>query len=523
MSTAHSKGGLSRVAARVAALLALALSVAACWKKEPARSDTLRVAIEASPLHLDPRIGTDQNSWRVHHVVYSGLVKNGPPGEYLPDLAESYSSDDAVTWRFRLRDGVRFHDGRRCTSTDVLYTFRSLLAKDMVSPKRKPLEIIQSIEAPTPIDVVFHLKSPYASFPLQLLLGIVPEGTTVAEADAHPVGTGPYRLVSYVPEERVAFASWDGYFGEKARLPNLVYRVIPDSTTRALELLHGSLDLAINSLPPDMLPRLAKARNLAVSMGPGTTYFYLAFNFRDPVLKKKEVRRALALALDRDALAHGLWRDTVEKTETLLPPRHWARADLPPLARDLDEARRLLDAAGYPDPHDGRPRLSLTYKTSTDEMTVLQATAIAEQWKEIGVSTAIQPKEFNAFYEDVVKGSFRLFSLRWQGIVDPDHYHEVFLSTSVPPSGWNRGFFADHAMDGWIEEARHILGRSARRALYVQVQERAAEELPYISLFVTKNVVVHSSDLEGLSTVPATGDFTFLPRISRRVTGPARR
>lgn len=518
-STAHSKGGnfglRSRLPSGLATLLVLTLATCGCRRHDAARSDTLRVAIEASPLRLDPRVGTDQNSWRVHQVLYSSLVKNGAPGEYVPDLAESYTSEDAVTWRFHLRNGVRFHDGRPCTSADVVYTFQSLRAEGFPSQKKKPLEIIESVEAPTPLDVVFRLKSPYASFPLQLLLGIVPKGTTPAEAEAHPIGTGPYRLARFTPEDTVVFARWDGYFGEKARLPNLVYRVVPDATTRALELLNGSLDLAINSLPPDMLPRLAKARNLAVAMGPGTTYFYLAFNFRDLALAKKDVRRALALALDRDALAHGLWRDTVEKTETLLPPGHWARAELPPLTRDLVEARRLLDAAGYPDPGGGRPRLSLTYKTSTDEMTVLMATAIAEEWKEIGVATTIQPKEFNAFYEDVVKGSFRLFSLRWQGIVDPDHYHEVFLSKSVPPSGWNRGFFSDPEMDAWIEDARRLVDRSLRRPLYVKIQERAAEELPYISLFVTKNVVVHARDLTGLSSIPPTADFTFLPRIAR--------
>ena len=474
------------------------------------------MAIESGPLHLDPRSGTDQNSWRVHHAVFNGLVKNGKPGEYLPDVAESYTTDDAVVWKFRLRDGVTFHDGRRLTSRDVVYTFESLLAPGFASGKKQGLSIVKEIKAPTPLDVEFHLKAPYASFPLQLLIGIVPDGTSARDADSRPIGTGPYRFVSYSPDDRVVFERFDGHFGEKAKLARLVYRIIPDATTRALELLRGSLHLTINSLPPDLIPRFEKAPNLKVRVGPGSTYFYLAFNFRDPTLRKPEVRRALALALDREALAHGLWRDTVELTETLLPPGHWARAaDLPPVRRDLAEAKRLLDAAGFPDRGDGTPRLTVTYKTSTDETTILQATAIKEQWRAIGVETRIRSNDFAVFYEDVVKGNFQLFSLRWQGIVDPDHYHEVFLSSATPPKGWNRGFFADPEMDRWIDEARALSPIDLRRPLYEKIQRRACESLPYVSLFTSRNVTVHAADLTGLGGIPPTGDFTFLREIGR--------
>jgi peptide/nickel transport system substrate-binding protein len=340
---------------------------------------------------------------------------------------------------------------------------------------------------------------------------------TSAEADARPVGTGPYRLVELRPDDRFVFERWDGYFGAKAQHRRLVYRIVPDGTTRSLELLRGSLHLCINNIAPDLLPRLAKNPRLAVSILPGATYAYLAFNMRDPVLGKKEVRHALALALDRDALAHGLWRDPVVKTETLLPPGHWARAnDLPPLTRDLAEARRLLDAAGYPDPGGGRPRLTLTYKTSTDESSVLQATAIAAQWREVGVETHIRSNDFAVFYADVVKGAFQLFSLRWQGIVDPDHYHEVFLSSSIPPTGWNRGFFSDPEVDRWIEEGRTALAREVRVPLYRSVQQRVLEELPYISLYTHNLVAVHVRDLTHVDAVPQSGDFTFLPEVGRR-------
>lgn len=498
------------------ALIAFLLP-AACRRSAAPPSDTLVVAIESSPISFDPRVGTDAASWRTHDVLYNALLRKGSGGEYLPDLAEKCASDDAVLWSCTLRDGVLFHDGRPLTSADVAYTYRSLLAPGLVTSKREPLRVIREIATPSPREVTFRLAEPYASFPLQLLLGILPEGTTPEQAREHPVGTGPFRLEQLHPDDRVVLARFDRHFAGPAKMPKLVYRIVPDATTRALELLHGSLDLVINGVPADLLPRFRRDPGLQVTVGPGTTYAYLAFNLRDPILGNVTVRKALALALDRDALAEGLFGGTVEKTETLVPPGHWARDELlPPLRRDLPRARALLDGTGFPEPGGGKPRISLTYKTSTDETGVLQATAIAAQWKEIGVRTTIRSNDFATFYQDVVRGNFQLYSLRWQGIVDPDHYHEVFLSSAIPPQGWNRGFFSDQEVDRWILDARRVVGRDLRRDLYVKIQQRIAEELPYVSLYTMRNVLVHGTGLAGVETIHPSGDYTFLRNVGRK-------
>lgn len=473
-------------------------------------------ALESSPLGFDPRVLTDQSSWRVADALYTGLMKKAPRGEFLPDLAESCDSEDARVWSCRLRSGVLFHDGRPMTSSDVAFTYESVLSEGFRSSKKQALRVIERIETPSPLMVVFHLRSPYSSFPNQLLLGIIPAGTSLEAARARPIGTGPFLFEFYRPDDRVSLRRFDGFYGEKARMARVVMRVIPDTTTRALELLRGSVHLAINSLSPDMLPRMEAASGVTVSRLPGSNHGYIAFNFKDPVLSKKEVRQALALALDRRALASGLWRDTVEVTETLLPKDHWATdPDLPPLERDLERAGRLLDQAGFPERAEGRPRLTLTFKTSTDEMTVLQATAIAAQWREAGVETVIRSHDFSIFYEDVIHGNFRLFSMRWQGITDPDHYHDVFHTRSFPPGGWNRGFFSDPLVDSWIEKARQTRSRQERQRLYFALQRRLLDELPYIPLYRALTVAVHDSRLTGISSIPPTGDFTFLREIGR--------
>ena len=502
-------------------LAAAALALAAtsfCGRPAPAppAHGTIVVAIESDPLSFDPRVGTDQASWRTHEAMYNALLRKGDGGEFAPDLAERCDSADATVWSCRLREGVRFHDGRPFSSTDVVFTYRSLLSEGFPSGKKEPLRIIREVVATSPRDVEFRLASPYASFPLQLLLGILPDGTTDDDAKERPVGTGPFRFVAYRPDDRVDFARFDGHFAGPARSARLVFRIVPDTTTRALELLNGTIDLALNGIPPDLLPRFARHDRLAVTVRPGSTYAYIAFNFRDPVLAKREVREALALALDREALARGLFRGSVEPTETLMPPGHWARDDgLPKRGRDLPRAAALLDAAGFPDPGGGKPRLEIAYKTSTDEVAILQATAIADQWKDVGVKTVIRSNDFATFYQDVVKGNFQLYALRWQGIVDPDHYHDVFLSTAVPPKGWNRGFYRDAEMDRWIGTARAVVDRAVRRDLYAKIQRRAAEELPYASLYTMKNVAVHAKDLTGLDTINLAGDFTFLGNVGR--------
>ncbi|MGC1167278.1 MAG: ABC transporter substrate-binding protein, partial [Candidatus Acidiferrales bacterium] len=424
----------------------------------------------------------------------------------------SWDTPDPVTYVFHLRHGVKFHDGRPLTSADVKYTFDSILSGAIKTPKRGSFKLVRSVEARDDATVVFHLTEPYASMLWDLTapaIGIVPRGAG-AEMSRHPIGTGPFRFVSATTDEEVVLARNDDYFGGAPKIASLHLRIVPDALVRALELRKGSADATINSLTPDMAVTLAKEHGLVAEQQPGTMLAYLAFNFDDPILAKRDVRQALAYATDRATIIKYLLRGQARPASSLLPPSHWAfEPNVQQYDYDPARAEQLLDAAGYPRGAGG-VRMHLTLKTSTDESTRLLSEAIADQWKRVGVALQLRPMEFATFYSDVTRGSFQIYSLRWVGgNNDPDLFEAAFSSKKMPPDGYNRGHYRNPQLDALLDQARVEMDQEKRKVLFSQIQKIAAVDEPYINLWYLDNVCVHRERLAGIELAPS-GDYGFL-------------
>jgi ABC-type transport system substrate-binding protein len=499
--------------ALAAALLVGALLFAGCGAaRTSADSGTVNFLIEASPTNLDPRIGADSYSEHIDGLIFSSLVARDAQMKVIPDLAESWETPDPVTYVFHLRHGVRFHDGRPLTSADVKFTFDSILSGAVKTTKRGSFKLVASVEAPDDATVIIHLREPYASLLWNLTapgIGIVPRGSGT-EMSRHPIGTGPFRFVSATTDEEIVLARNDSYFGGAPKIESLRMRIVPDALVRALELRKGSADATINSLTPDMVVTLAKERGLVAAQQPGTMLAYLAFNFDDPILAKREVRQALAYATDRATIIRYLLRGQARPASSLLPPNHWAyESAVQQYDYDPGGAEQLLDAAGFPRGADG-VRLRLTLKTSTDESTRLMSEAIADQWKRVGVALQLRPLEFATFYSDITHGSFQLYSLRWVGANnDPDIFEYVFSSKKMPPDGANRGHYRNSQLDALLDQARVEMDQGKRKALLSQIQKIVAEDEPYINLWYVDNVCLHRDRLAGIALEPS-GDYDFL-------------
>ena len=252
----------------------------------PSDSGTVNFLIEASPTNLDPRIGTDAQSAHIDGLIFDSLVAHDAQMKIIPDLALSWDTPDPLTYIFHLRPGVKFHDGRPLTSADVKFTFDSILSGAVRSPKRGGFKMVISVEAPDEATVVFHLKQPYASLLCSISapgIGIVPQGSG-PELSQHPIGTGPFRFVSEIPDEEIILEQNENYFAGVPKIKKLRIRIVPDAIVRALELRKGSADATINSLTPDMSVTLAKEPGLAADEQPGTTLAYMSFNLEDPIL-----------------------------------------------------------------------------------------------------------------------------------------------------------------------------------------------------------------------------------------------
>ncbi|HEX9205229.1 MAG TPA: ABC transporter substrate-binding protein [Candidatus Deferrimicrobiaceae bacterium] len=500
---------------RRAALLAVLL-FPACTQKLPIDEGRLVIALPGTPVSLDPRVATDAYGEQILQMTHASLVRRDAAGNPVPDLAERWETPDPRTYVFRLRPGLRFHDGRPLTSADVRYTFEWILDPSNRSPHRALYRHVTSVGTPDDRTVFFRLAEPFAPFLSTAVRGIVPAGSRSA-AYAPPPGAGPYRVDGVSPDGEAVLSAFDGYHGGIPAIRSVTVKFLPDSNVRFLELSAGSVNFALNGIDPDLLPAAEKTGRLAVEEGAGGNVTYLGFNLRDRALSDPRVRRAVAAAIDRQAIVRAIWKGRADLAESILPPGSWA-ADpgIPPFRFDPALARRLLDESGYPDPDgDGPlPRLRLTYKTSQNELRRRVAAAIQEQLRQVGIAVEVQSLEWGTFFSDVRKGNFQLYSLTWVGISDPDIFHHAFHSASVPPDGANRGGYSDPEVDRMTTAARREPSPSLRREMYRRVQGILARDLPVFPLWAGRNVLVRDRRLAGFAITP---DESYSPVTSMRI------
>jgi len=473
--------------------------------------NTLVMIIESSPTDLDPRVGIDAYSERIDELIFDALLTRDEHLSVQPGLAEKWEIPDPQTYIFHLHRGVKFHNGQPLTSRDVKWTFDSMLYGKIRSTKTSAYRYIDRIETPDDFTVVFHLNEPYATLLWNLsggAIGIVPYGA-LAEMAQKPIGSGPFKFVSAEPDKEVVLERNDNYWGAKARLARVRFAVVPDPTTRALELRKGSADLAINALAADTIVALESQPNLQIERGPGTILSYMAFNTRDPVLGDVRVRQAIACEIDRRPLLQYIWRGFAQPATSVLPVQSWAYdPDAIGFTYDPEKARQILDAAGYR-AHNG-VRFHLTMKSSTEESTRLLAAVLQQQLRDVGIALDIRTFEFATFLADVSTGSFQVYSLRWiGGNEDPDIFDTAFHSHNFPPAGRNRGFYSNPRLDSLNDQARRETDQNVRKRLYAEVQEILARDVPYVDLWYYDNVLVHTRRVQNLTLNPS-GNYDFL-------------
>ncbi|HUP44610.1 MAG TPA: ABC transporter substrate-binding protein [Thermoanaerobaculia bacterium] len=511
---------------RLLVLVAIAtlLMLAACGGREPraaaaGNGQELVIAFDGGPTNLDPRIGTDTHSGRIWDMAASGLIRMTPTGDFTDDIAERWETPDDQTIIFHLKPDAKFQDGRPVTARDFKYTFDTLMSENFNSPKKSGYAAVASFEAPDDRTFIVRLKEPNAgifdNFPYML----VPQGAEAEKFSRAPILAGAYKVTEYRTDERITLDAFEQWVNGKPNIPRVTVRIIPDATTRVLELRRGSIHFVINSIPLDQVSQFKDNPDFKVQTSPGGAYQYIAFNLRDPILRKPQVRQAIAHAIDRERIVRDLLHGYGSVTETIFPPGHWASAEnLPTHAYDPKRAMQLLDQAGHRDP-DGpqgpRPRFQLVFRTSADAEANQQAEIIQQMLREVGIDMQIQSTEFSTFMEDLRNGRFQMFSLRRSGVSDPDFYHTIFHSSSLAPVGQNRGYYINKRVDQLIEEGRSTFDREKRKQAYTEIQRILAQELPYISLYHRDNVAIMRNNVEGFDMYPS-GFLLSAPKMTLR-------
>lgn len=455
--------------------------------------DTLVIALDSEPTHLDPRFSVDANSQRINQLIFDSLVSIDTQLNVVPHAAQNWKVINDTVYQFFIKKEIKAHDGTLITAQDFKDSFDNILDPQFGSPFFGSFQNVEKVSVLSPSTLEIRLKKPQASFLTDL--------TLVKAIKKDLIGSGPYLFVK--KKDNTLFLKRNpNHFKYKPKIENLIFKVIKDDQTRALKLKKGELDLVQNALSSDSIEKLAKEPILTFTKSHGLTPAYLGLNTKDPILKNKKIRQAIAYGINREEIIHHLLQDLAIPANSFLSPVNIYHE---PKAKNYEynpeKARMLLKESKLPLP------LKLTYKTSTDTQAINIARLISDHLKKVGIEIELRSYEFGTFFEDIKNGNFQLFSLRFVGITDPDIYYDICHSSNFPP-GKNRVFYSNAAVDKLLVEGRITFDVKKRNKIYSQIQKLIAEDVPYVNLWHFSNAALYSSSLKGFHFHPQAN---FLP------------
>lgn len=491
-------------------MLAIGLMLTGCGRGTD--SGGVRVVVEKRIASLDPRVSADSAAERIRQLVFNALTRKDERFEAVPDLSESFSANKELTeYYFKLRQGIKFHNGQPLSASDVKYTFESLLAPGFASQKKAELaQMLERIEATDAVSITFYCRVPCPGLPNTIIpIGIIPADSGDRQA-THPLGTGPFAFESLIDEQQLSLRANPDYFEGAPQIARLVVQITPDSSTRESELRQGAVDLAINAdLDPLSIESMATDPGLKVELTDGTNIAHLGVNLLDPLLKDRRVRQAIAFAIDREAIIRDIYRGQARLAAGILPLSQWAyEPGVNIYTHDRTRAAALLDAANRRPDGNGR-RFKLQLKTSSLSISRKVGEAIQEQLRPLGIEIDLQPLERQKLTQDMIDGNFQLYlNTLVGGNQSPDIFRFVYGSQSIPPNGQNRSRYTNPALDQLLDESV-LAPRERQREIFAEVQKMLAEDLPQIYLWYPSTVVIRRLRVSTLDLDPS-GDWRSL-------------
>jgi peptide/nickel transport system substrate-binding protein len=488
------------------------LVVCTACRSSPARSpDEYVVLLPRDVQELDPRHVGDAYGHKVSRLLFASLVTiDAQTLEVIPDLAQRVDVLSPSEYRVILRPALTFSDGSALDAHDVLATFRSVTDPRIQSRYAPTYRRIARMHAPDPQTVVFELDGPHATFLTDLELPVLraeDASRRIARlGEAPPIGAGPYVLESRVAGSLELRANPRWHAGT-ARMPKLHLLAVRDDNIRALRMLAGAGDVALNAVPVQLLPLFASSEfSVRSAHGTGTTY--IGVNMQAGALADPRVRRAIAHAIDRAALIDAKLAGYAQLARTPIPPGHWAFApDTPGYAFDPARARALLREAGV-------AHLRLSLRCGSDRLRLSIARAIAAMLRDVGIELELRPSETASLIAELDRGRFELTMLQLPELIEPHVLSWFFGSGHVPGpgrEGANRWRMTNAELDAALERGRRSTVRAERIAAYRDVQRVLAEQLPVIALWHEDVVAVTSARAASL-VVPRDGRFSTLAR-----------
>jgi peptide/nickel transport system substrate-binding protein len=531
-----------RIAAILSALLAISGTIAGCSRVTPSLHNgaslgganewthpgVLRIGGRLVPDNLNLLIGTQAIDTDLGMLWADFLLRVDDKGELVPDLATEVPtlanggiSRDGLTIIYHLHRNVKWQDGAPFDADDVIFTYNTIMNRKNFVVTRAGYELISSIAAPDKYTIVVHLAKPYAPFvriffavsstsfcvlPKHLLAGL--PDLNRADFNNHPIGTGPFKVVSYEKDVEVRFVANPSYFRGPPRLREIEYHIVPSDNTLLTQIKTHEIDVYYRASEAQM-PSLTGIPGTKIYATAFTRFGDIGFNGSHPPLDDVRVRRALAYATNKADLIAKITHGVNIPADSDQPPFLWA---FDPNVRkypfDPARARALLDAAGWVPGPDGIRRkngqpllLVMSGYTGSATLTATQE-VVQREWRDVGVDVEIKDYPSDILYAPVGEGGieqsgkFDAIVESWGNGSDPDDY-VLFGCANAPPNGWN----VYHICDPQLEAAEHTAlisnDPAVRKAQYAIVQERLADQVPVIFLWFERYITITNSDFTG--------------------------
>ena len=447
---------------------------------------------------LNPILSQDSASSEINSFVFNGLIKYDRDLQgFVGVLAESWKvekgSEPVIT--FYLRKGVLWHDGKEFTAEDVKFTYDKIMDEKTNTVRRSDYELVKKAEILDPYAFRVTYKQPFSPGLATWGMGIIPkhllekEDINITKFNRRPVGTGPFRFIEWVSDEKIVVEANPKYFEGRPNLDRIIYRIIPEPSLSEMELLTQGVDYY--SVFPHQLRRMKEVPFLKMYSQPTLSYTYIGYNLKNPLFQDKHVRQALTYATNREEIVQYVLYGLGTVATGPFPNHLWyANPKVKPIPYDPKKARQLLAEAGWKDTDgdgildkDGKPFLFRLITNSGNEIRKDVGVLVQRQLREVGIDVKFELYEWSVFLKNFINAkAFDACILGWGLSPDPDDY-QIWHSSQIE-KGFNFVSYKNSEADLLWEEGRKEYDVEKRKQIYWRIHELMAEDQPYTFLYV---------------------------------------
>lgn len=463
----------------------------------------LSVAVGADPVSLDPRKTWVAQGYSINAHVFEPLVfREEKDGNVVlvPVLAESWNQKSPTELELKIREGVKFHNGEVLDAEAVAYTIASIKDEKLVTNLKLWVRSIVDVEVTGPYTLVLKTEGPTRGV-LNMLAQVpivAPEAGKSPEFEKQPIGTGPYRIVSYVPSGQIVIEKNPDYWGKPGEADKITFRIMPENSTRLAALEAGEVQVAEN-LPPDKLPALREDQQLQVVFTPTLRVDYMTMNFRNPLIQNIKFREAMSLAIDREGIVANLLGGMTKAANSISPPGTIGYdASLPVYAYDPERAKAALAESGYKG-----EVIKVGGPVGRYVMDKQVTEAVAGMLQAIGINVEVETLAFSSYIAKYNEGAYDLgFIGQTDFTINPQrHWGQLFHS----PVAINK--YSNPEMDKLIDAATVELDDAKAIELFKQAQALAAKDFGGgLPLYYEPQLIGLSANVEG-----------FMPRVDEYI------